>query len=72
MILNDKMYVRIFKRSLDNSYGDGPEFMVNSIRYIGGWADKGIEPMCEQEFLECFSETLMFMNEIVNNNVEKN
>ncbi len=70
MVLNDKNYVRFFKRELDNKYADGPEFQINSLEYISGWAEKGFEPMCEQEFLEIFSETLMLMNEIVNNHVK--
>jgi hypothetical protein len=70
MILDEKNYIRFFHRPYDPVYADGPEFMINRVEFISGWAEKGYEAMCEQDFLEIFSETLMLINEIVNNHVK--
>ena len=67
MILDDKNYIRFFKRPYDVAYADGPEFMINRLEFIGTWLEKGYEAMTEQDFIEKFNETMVILNELVNN-----
>ncbi len=70
MILDEKNYIKFFHRPYDPVYADGPEFMINRVDFISVWSEKGYEAMSEQDFLEIFSETLMLINEIVNNHAK--
>ena len=67
MILDEKNYIRFFKRPYDVAYADGPEFMINRLEFIGTWLEKGYEEMTEQDFIEKFNETMVILNELVNN-----
>lgn len=67
MILDDKNYVRFFHRPYEATYADGPEFVISRVEFIASWLEKGYEEMTEQDFIEKFNETMVILNELVNN-----
>ena len=65
-IVDQKSYIRIHSNAYDKTFSSGPEFMVNDLKFIGGWIDRGIEEITADEFFDAVAEFNKLMSSVIN------
>ena len=67
MLINEKTMLRMVVRPLYNqSYVDGPDFTVSSIKSSVVWFDNEVVPITHDEFFDAVSEFHTLMSSIIN------